>query len=218
VNATADALPISVGLAERVEAPATGTLEASEAGAWDVSDYAREQVRNLIARLFVPGWPKRARQVVFSAVDAGTCIGDMCLRVGCELARQTSGRVGLVQAHHSEPSDKPSQLPHNLSVVSQADFATDNHPNPLAQAQSRLAVFQREFEFTLVHSSPLATGRSAVLGAITDGVVLVVEAGVTRKIAALKAKEALQQANARLLGVVLDQRSFPIPPRLYRRL
>ena len=49
-------------------------------------------------------------------------------------------------------------------------------------------------------------------------VVLVVQANSTRREAARKGKESLDSANVRLLGVVLNERTFPIPEVLYRKI
>jgi Mrp family chromosome partitioning ATPase len=51
-----------------------------------------------------------------------------------------------------------------------------------------------------------------------DGTVLVLSADRTRRVAARKIKEKLDGANARLLGVILSDRVFPIPEAIYRRL
>jgi Mrp family chromosome partitioning ATPase len=53
---------------------------------------------------------------------------------------------------------------------------------------------------------------------LADGVVLVLEANSTRRVTAKKAKQALEAANVRILGTVLNNRTFPIPEGLYRRL
>jgi Mrp family chromosome partitioning ATPase len=52
----------------------------------------------------------------------------------------------------------------------------------------------------------------------TDGIVLVLSAQHTRRAAALRIKEKVDEAHVRLLGTVLSDREFPIPQRLYRRL
>jgi Mrp family chromosome partitioning ATPase len=52
----------------------------------------------------------------------------------------------------------------------------------------------------------------------TDGVVLVLEANATRRDAARRVKEILDAAKVSVLGVVLNNRTFPIPDVLYRRL
>jgi Mrp family chromosome partitioning ATPase len=75
------------------------------------------------------------------------------------------------------------------------------------------------FHRVVIHSSPLGVaGDSLPLGRWTDGVVLVLEAHSTRREAARRAKENLEMADVRMLGVVLNNRTFPIPESLYRRL
>lgn len=56
------------------------------------------------------------------------------------------------------------------------------------------------------------------LAGFTDGVVLVVKAGVTRRESVAEAKKRIEYAQGRVIGVVLNQRKFPIPGFLYRRL
>jgi len=56
------------------------------------------------------------------------------------------------------------------------------------------------------------------LGQLTDGVVLVVEAHMTRRERARSVKDSLDRARVPLLGIVLNNRRFPIPDALYRRL
>ena len=57
-----------------------------------------------------------------------------------------------------------------------------------------------------------------VLGQLADGVVLVIEANATRREATQNVKEDLVRANVRMLGTVLNNRTFPIPKALYSRL
>jgi capsular exopolysaccharide synthesis family protein len=65
-----------------------------------------------------------------------------------------------------------------------------------------------------VHGSP----ECRVLCAKVDGVVLVIEAGKTRRQVALSAKKQLEEAGGKILGVVLNKRKFYIPEFIYRRL
>src|SRR5207302_7711987 len=62
------------------------------------------------------------------------------------------------------------------------------------------------------------SGDAALLGHFSDGVILVLKANSTRRIAAQKTRQMLRAANAALLGVVLDQRRFPIPTGIYNKL
>ena len=66
-----------------------------------------------------------------------------------------------------------------------------------------------------------AINRSAtaqLLAGLTDGVITVVKTGVTRREAVAEAKKRVELAGGKILGMVLNQRSFPIPGFLYRRL
>jgi Mrp family chromosome partitioning ATPase len=46
----------------------------------------------------------------------------------------------------------------------------------------------------------------------------VVGAGRTRRQVALKAKQALEEAGGRVLGIVINRRKYPIPEWIYKRL
>ncbi len=57
-----------------------------------------------------------------------------------------------------------------------------------------------------------------VIGALVDGALLVVRAGQTRRETVGEAKKRLDLAQVKLLGVVLNQRTYPIPGFIYRNL
>ncbi len=56
------------------------------------------------------------------------------------------------------------------------------------------------------------------LAGLLDGVILVTHAGETRRESVAEAKKRIEQNQGRLLGIVLNQRRFPIPGFLYKRL
>jgi Mrp family chromosome partitioning ATPase len=88
-----------------------------------------------------------------------------------------------------------------------------------ASLHSLLGAIRTCFEFSIV-AGPCAAESTAVIAMAqqADGIVLVMSAQRTRRIAARKIKEKLEAARAHLLGVVLSDRVFPIPERIYRRL
>ena len=51
-----------------------------------------------------------------------------------------------------------------------------------------------------------------------EGVVLVLRANSSRREAARKAVRDLEAANVRVLGAVLNHRTFPVPESIYRKL
>jgi Mrp family chromosome partitioning ATPase len=59
---------------------------------------------------------------------------------------------------------------------------------------------------------------AGVLAGIVKDVVLVAHAERTPREAVAAAKKHLESAGARLVGVVLNQRTYPIPSFLYRRV
>jgi protein-tyrosine kinase len=57
-----------------------------------------------------------------------------------------------------------------------------------------------------------------VIGGLVDGVVLVIETARTKREVALRSKEALGSAQARIIGTVLNKRKYVIPELLYKRI
>jgi Mrp family chromosome partitioning ATPase len=81
------------------------------------------------------------------------------------------------------------------------------------------AELRREFDFVIVDAPPLTRCADAIaLGQLSDGVVLVLEANSTRRETALAAAESLRSSGIKIIGAVLNKRTFPIPERLYKRL
>jgi Mrp family chromosome partitioning ATPase len=56
------------------------------------------------------------------------------------------------------------------------------------------------------------------IGQLTDGIVLILEAGATRREAAQAVTADLRTSKIPILGAVLNKRTFPIPEHIYKRL
>jgi capsular exopolysaccharide synthesis family protein len=75
------------------------------------------------------------------------------------------------------------------------------------------------FDYVILDAPPVPRfSECRVLCTKVDGVILVVEAGKTREQVALRAKKSLEEAGARILGVVINKRRYYIPQWLYSRL
>jgi hypothetical protein len=214
----------------------------SAPAAWDAARFADQQIRTLVRRVFVPGWPKPARHVVFSAVDESTYVAEICMEVAKALAAQVPGNVCVIEANPHNPElesvfarphyrksfcneARPlqtcsQQIGRNLWLAPVRVLLEDEDGFPSsAFLERRLSDFRLEFDYTVLHAPPAGRyGEVAVLGHLSDGIALVLEANATRRVAAQKAKEMLLAANVRVLGAVLSERTFPIPQGLYRRL
>ena len=83
----------------------------------------------------------------------------------------------------------------------------------------RLAELRQYFKYVLIDSPALSLGNEGIgLGRAAEGVVLVLKANSSRREAARKAVQDLQNAGVRILGAVLNQRTFPIPQAIYNKL
>ena len=82
-----------------------------------------------------------------------------------------------------------------------------NPTNLLSGVRMRVLLQElvQRFDIVILDTPPvLATADARILGALSDGVLLVVRAGQTERLAAQRAQNQLVQAGARVLGVVLN--------------
>jgi hypothetical protein len=201
-----------------------------------------EPIRSLVQRLFLPGGLKSPRQVVFTCVDDKTDVAAICLRVGHSLSAQTSGSVCIVETtpplscnEHQFRAvastsasghggcdwlrDSALQLSKTLWILPPDVFLQNETALSATLLRQRVDELRLAFDFTIFQAAPAGHCSDPVLlGCLCDGVVLVLTASITRRVAARKVKERLNSANARLLGTVLSDRKFPIPERIYRML
>lgn len=209
---------------------------------WDPDAFAEEQIRGLVRQVFIPGWPKPARQVVFSAVDPEADISAICMQVGLALSAQVKGTTCLVEANLTGPGleqvlakngldlvpnqerttlrDSSRRLSNELWLISRSAFLGENENSwSGCWLRDRLAELRQTFDYTVLYGPPAGTcSEASLLASLCDGMVLVLEADSTRRVAAQKVKEKLHSANARLLGAILSERTFPIPEAIYRKL
>lgn len=219
----------------------------SERGSWDPRSFGEQQIRSLVHQLFFQTGIKSPRQVVFTAADEKANVGEICLQAAHALSDQTFGSVCIVkvsaQLCHSRSShfdnefqrypytpmsgrerfdwlrDSAIHLSKKLWLVPSEAFLRDEKALSAAWLRSRLDELRLDFDYTLFHAPAADQSSDALLlGHLCDGVVLILSANSTRRVAAKKVKERLYAANARLLGTVLSDRQFPIPERIYRRL
>lgn len=199
---------------------------------------------NLVQRVFL-ATPEAAPQVVvFTSPQSGTGCSWVCARTAEALAERFPGAVcvvdgnlrspamhryfllsnnrGLAQAlSENEPiSDYVQEVAsQNVSVLTTGTPTTKITPSLSNRVVQRLSELRQKFTFLLVDSP--ATNIYAdvtLLSSVADGAILVLAADSTRRDAALQAKDALLAAKFRLLGAVLNKRSFPIPESIYHRL
>ncbi len=207
---------------------------------------SQEQMAKLVRQLFQP--PSGGRTVVLAGVEpgnGGTWMTAQCARV---LAAQVRGAVCMVDGNLRTPalhdqfgvtnhhglsdwmrqgrpvSDYVRRLEgtSNLWLLSCGSEPGPEGPGVLLKAETlriRMQELRAAFEYVLVDAPPLSLyGDAVILGQAADGIALVIAEQGTRKESARHAVEELNRANVRVLGAVLNKRTFPIPQKLYDRL
>src|ERR1700678_4188438 len=79
-----------------------------ETEAWNPEDFAREQIRSLVRRVFFASGGPPITQVVFSAAEPHTDVSSICDQVGQALALETSAHIAVVgrEADEGERGDR----------------------------------------------------------------------------------------------------------------
>ncbi len=192
------------------------------------------EILSLVQRIFLATTDQPLRQVVFCGVDEPNGSSQLCAEVARCLAAHTEDSVCVLNVNRTVPAvagklagnASPVPLdPHSdlqLSALHGAGelwLATPCSPTASLQVRETLTALHERFEYVLIDvAGALVHGDAMAWGSAADGLVLVVEANITRREAARKAMQSLQAAGVRILGSVLRGRSLPIPEAIYRRL
>jgi capsular exopolysaccharide synthesis family protein len=82
-----------------------------------------------------------------------------------------------------------------------------------------IAELRSGVDYVIIDASAMNVSNDAtVLASAADGVVMVLKANSSRRETVRKAVQDMQAANIRVLGAVLNQRTFPIPEAIYNKL
>lgn len=209
-----------------------------------VDHIAREEALRLVQKVFRNKGQER-RTVVFAAISSGSGCSWICARTAEILARSISGSVCLVDANFRTPS-LPAVLgttsDYGLSDALRKERPVRefvNHLEPcnlwllscgsVPEVSVGLLVSERmkillnelrqEFDYVLIDAPPIGQYSDTFgIGQLADGLVMVLEANVTRREVAARAADRLRELDVNILGAVLNKRTFPIPDSIYRHL
>ncbi len=223
--------------------PRTITDRAAERGGRQnrFGGYYAQELLRLIQNIFLIANGKPPRQVTFCGVDEDSGSSSICAGAARTLVANSSRSVCLVDANlqfsrlsslfevdRTIPStgntacmrDRCVQIGVNLWLAMPSLLTDDNGALLSADKLKHfLADLRSAFDFVLIDAPGTSvSGVATTLGQASDAMVLVIEANETRRLSARRAKESLDGAGIRLLGLVLHNRSFPIPEGLYKRL
>jgi capsular exopolysaccharide synthesis family protein len=204
--------------------------------------WASEEALRLVQQIFLLQAQEPPHVVVFAGIDHQNGCSSICAAVAETLARDAGRSVCLVEANFRSPSlpemfgtsnhfgltdsllrDEPVSTfirpvsEDNLCLLSTGKLAVDS-ANLLTsdRLRERLIELRQVFDFVIIDAPPLTRYSDAVvLGQLSDGLVLVIEADATRREAAAVAAANLRSVNVPILAAVLNKRTYPIPEKIY---
>lgn len=220
------------GSVARTAMPLLGTVELGE-------DVVRAMA-TLRVSLEAALRDRPSRTVLFVGPQGGEGASTVALQFAQVLARDTRTRPLLIDCHVRRPAYEPDEtgrcavLDHRL-MSGPAEQSAVVSPNlfvvPLSAELRQAGMIQptelRElldanitgFDWVVLDGPPvLDAPDSASLGSMADGVVMVLQAGRTKRPVLTRAADLLAKSGSRLLGSVLNRRVLEIPEFIYRRI
>jgi capsular exopolysaccharide synthesis family protein len=204
----------------------------------------KDEIGKLVQRIFLQREPGSVRSVLFAGTEPENGCSWTCARAAEILASHVSSPVCVVDANLRSPGmhqqfgienhhgltdsllvNDPigsfiSPVRANLSMLScGADPSNGRALLSSDRMRSRIEELSREFEFILIDAPAISLGNEALaLARATDGVVLILKANSSRRESVRETIQQLESAKVRVLGAVLNQRTFPVPAAIYNRL
>lgn len=190
---------------------------------------AAHPIASLVRLVFFPATAAPRKRILFCAAGSETNLLNITKSAGEELAKIMRVEVAIVA--------RPPELPSAAARHGRRFHAPDFWPGKATQLGERLWLLPTEtlssapdevctagplsdhlpFEYVL-YAASVTDSVFPLVCSHCEAAVLVITANRTRREAVLQAKRLLQQCNIKLLGAVLQDRKFPIPESIYRRL
>lgn len=177
------------------------------------------------------------RTVMFIASQGGEGTSTVAAQFAQSLASDERLRVLLVDAHVRRPAYEPDgsptaahparatprrQTPSDAPSPDLMPFSEDSREAHTLTADSlreSLATVASRYDWVVIDGPPvLESPDAATLGAVADGVVVVVQAGRTKRPVLTRSVDLMNRAGGRVLGMVLNRRRLEIPEFIYRRI
>lgn len=204
---------------------------------------ARQQIANVVQRVFVVANSAVPRTVVFSGIDNPCRSGEICFHTAQALAAELAKSVCLVVTEKttslyslfdiadrpglSEALSRPDPISdftvqvkdENLWLLPAGSLSTGASGTFASdRMRLRLQELRKAFGYVLIDAPAVSSGASAVLlGQMADGVILVIEANSTRRETARMAKETFDRASVKVFGAILNNHVSPTPKIVLRK-
>ncbi len=201
---------------------------------------SRTEIEKVANRLYRGSNPATSKTVVFTALEPASGCSWVCAHSADLLAASTNASVCLVDANLRTPtlhaqmgvsnhsgladllrdptlkiSSVVSKLPGSELRLLTGGSASSEEAECLVQSdrmRDRLTELRSAFEFVLIDAPAVNLCNDALaLGQSSDGVLLVLRAGSTRRDSACRLTAELCASGVKLIGAVLNDYASPIP-------
>ena len=168
---------------------------------------------------------RRSREILATDTLRSVCLVEANFRspVVSGLYVATNGRGftdALIRRGSIRAFCKPVDAAGNLWSLSCGAISPDS-PALLASSalRERIAELRAEFDFVIIDAPPLTRYADAIaLGRLADGLVLIVEAGATRRDETAEAVANLRACKVNILAAVLNKDTPAVPEKIYKHL
>jgi hypothetical protein len=169
--------------------------------------------------------------IAFTSANPGEGVTHTIHALVAGLAREPGTRTLMADSRvlrqlRAAPAELPA-LCRALPAAGQTlyELASSTAPGPHSWEGSweyrrdTIAELRRAFDYVLVDCPALREGNDLLsLAPFVDGIILIVEADRTRKDQVQHAEKAIAFARGKLIGTILNKRSYVVPEWIYRRL
>jgi protein-tyrosine kinase len=232
--------PVLTGAEPAVVRGFSGSRGAQVSPLGRLDPRARRQLAALVDRVFLPV-SDPLRSCALARVGSAVSSAPITAALADLLSEQTAGRVCAIDANFAGPSlheqfgvagggrdgaaGSPASLVRGARAVRPNLWVLprgDAHLRPALSSETSRMQFARliaSFDYVLMDLEPLDVASPAIpLMRLLDGVVLVIDAEVTRRHIARQAVDVLRSTGVEILGAILANRRYPVPAAIYRRL
>jgi Mrp family chromosome partitioning ATPase len=174
--------------------------------------------------------------IAFTSANSGAGVSHVVRHLGSQLAAQTREPTAIVEAERLA-SLRPTDLVDLRAKCARTNIdqlwmlresGANGHQTSdelgsyilkMADGSDCVQKLRATFRHTLLDCPPISDSSEApFLASQVDGIVLVVEADLTKRDQILRAQYVIEMGGGKLLGMVLNKRRHLVPEWLYKRL
>ena len=212
-----------------------------------INERAREPVAQLCANLYLHADGQGPKILAITSADSGEGRSSLALAMGLQVAETLGGSTLILEANFRKPgmaklaglsrdAEGLADVLYKGKEISDVVFPLGvNQPDIITAGQLEIGPFSPlmsrakmekvlqdlslKYDHIIMETPPINQyPETLLLSALADGVILAIRAGVTSRETVSLATKRLDAAGGNFCGLVLNQKQYPLPNWLYKRL